>query len=85
MTLTGTIRGGVVILDGDVPLPEGTSVTVAVASHVPTSSPSTADKMSEEERQRVLAIGRQIAALAIEGSPEPCSGADHDKILYGSP
>ena len=37
------------------------------------------------EQRRVRATIDEIASLPIEGSPEPCSGRDHDKILYGKP
>lgn len=41
--------------------------------------------MTDEERQRLLAAIDRIASLPLEGSDEPFSGADHDKVLYGKP
>jgi hypothetical protein len=41
--------------------------------------------MAEEEHRRLLEAIDRIAALPMEGSQEPFSGADHDKVLYGKP
>ena len=84
MTLHGKIQNGVVVLEENPGLAEGTPVTVLVESQ--SGRPAEPDeKMSPEEHQRVLAILDRIAALPIEGSSEPFSGADHDKVLYGKP
>ena len=81
MVIHGRIQNGVVTLQGDVSLPEGTEVTVLV----PTESESVPKALPEAERRRILKIMDHIAALPIEGSTEPFSGADHDKVLYGKP
>jgi hypothetical protein len=88
MTLHGTIQNGVVVLEGGTALPDGTPVEVIVArspfgSAPPVPPPS--ESMTEEERQRLLAAIDRIASLPLEGSDEPFSGADHDKVLYGKP
>jgi hypothetical protein len=54
-------------------------------SVVVVAAPRTSEKLSEAERQRICGILDRIAALPIEGSTEPFSGADHDKVLYGKP
>jgi hypothetical protein len=41
--------------------------------------------MTEEEHRRIMEIMDRIAKLPIEGSGEPFSGRDHDKVLYGQP
>lgn len=81
MVIRGLVQNGVVVLPGDVSLPEGTEVTVTV--HAPTEARE--DQMSEAERRRILEIMDRIAALPIEGDNQPFSGADHDKVLYGKP
>jgi hypothetical protein len=84
MTLHGRISNGVVVLDEAISLPEGTPVEVFVAA-THASAPSAPEKMSEEERQRVLAILDRIASLPDENPDDTFSGADHDKVLYGKP
>jgi hypothetical protein len=88
MTLHGKVQNGVVVFDGGAGLPEGTPVEVIVAAS-PTggapAAPPPSDRMSEEERQRVLAIIDRIASLPDENPGDTFSGADHDKVLYGKP
>ena len=81
MVIRGLVQNGVVVLPGDVSLPEGTEVTVTVRA--PTEARG--DQMSEAERRRILEIMDRIAALPIEGDDQPFSGADHDKVLYAEP
>ena len=85
MTLHGTVRSGVVVLEGGAALPEGTPVTVVVEPIQATAPPTQEERMSEEEHRRIMEIMDRIAALPIEGSSEPFSGRDHDKALYGKP
>ena len=82
MTLQGTIQNGVVVLDRATDLPEGTPVTVFVTPPQTAAPREQLERMSEVERLRVLAIIDRIASLPLEGSDEPFSGADHDKVLY---
>jgi hypothetical protein len=82
MTLHGKIQNGMVVFEGNPQLPEGAPVTVLVDPPRPAPAAND-DQMSEEEHQRILAIMDRIAALPIEGSGEPFSGRDHDKVLYG--
>jgi predicted DNA-binding antitoxin AbrB/MazE fold protein len=81
MVIRGRVQHGVVVLENQVSLPEGTEVTVEVCA----APKATGERMSEQERHRILEIMDRIAALPIEGDPEPFSGADHDKVLYGEP
>lgn len=85
MTLHGTIRSGVVVLEGGAALPEGTPVTVVVEQAQAATAPAQAERMTEDHRRKLLAAMDAIAALPIEGSKEPFSGRDHDQVLYGKP
>jgi hypothetical protein len=85
MTLHGKILNGMVVLEGGTELPDGTPVTVLVEPGISAPLPVPEERMSDEEHGRILAIGARIASLPIEGSKEPFSGADHDKVLYGAP
>ncbi|MGA2067401.1 MAG: hypothetical protein ABSG86_20690 [Thermoguttaceae bacterium] len=69
------------MLEEAVSVPEGTEVTVVVATPQATSG----DVLPEAERRRIQEIMDHIAALPLEGDQEPFSGADHDKVLYGKP
>jgi hypothetical protein len=77
MVVQGRVENGVVVLRNGF-LPEGTEVRV-----VPTAPLAHREVLSEAERLRIFAVMEQIAALPVEGSSEPFSGADHDKVLYG--
>jgi hypothetical protein len=79
MVFRGRIEKGVVVLDEDVSLPEGTEVTVVVRSAPEPRGKTTA----EAQNRRLVDTFQRIASLPIEGAPEPFSGADHDKVLYG--
>lgn len=70
-----------VALESGISLPDGTEVTVIV----PAAPEPVKDKMSDEERRRVLQILDRIAALPDENPGDTFSGADHDKVLYGEP
>jgi hypothetical protein len=80
MVIRGRIQNGVVVLETDASVPEGTEVEVVVRA-----APEAAnDVILDAERQRVLQIMDRIASLPDEGMKDPFSGADHDKVLYGS-
>ena len=81
MTFVGRVKNGVVVLEHGASLPEGTEVSVVV----PAARAVNTEKLSEAERRRICEILDRIATLPIEGSCEPFSGADHDKVLYGKP
>lgn len=86
MVLRGHVENGVIVLDNGAQLPNGTRVSILAESiPSPSEQPESHERMSDEERQRILEIMDRIAALPIEGDPEPFSGADHDKVLYGKP
>jgi hypothetical protein len=82
MVLHGKILGGVVVLDEGAHLPEGACVSVIPEVEAPPERP---DRMTPEEHARVLSILDRIAALPIVGKTDPFSGADHDRVLYGTP
>ncbi len=81
MVIRGRIQNGVVVLEADASLLEGTEVTVVV----PAAPETPGDRMSEQERRRILEIMDRIAALPDENPGDTFSGADHDKALYGEP
>jgi hypothetical protein len=86
MVAHGRVQNGVVVLEDDVHLPDGTRVTVLPEPPQPATTVEGAkDRMSDEERKRIREIMDRIAALPIEGKSDPFSGADHDKVLYGKP
>jgi predicted DNA-binding antitoxin AbrB/MazE fold protein len=93
MVIRGRVEHGVVVLDERVSLPEGTEVTVTIGAGpelgeamVPEVKPrDDGDRMSDEERRRILEIMDRIAAMPDENPGDTFSGADHDKALYGAP
>jgi hypothetical protein len=85
MTLHGTVRSGVVVLEGGAALPEGTPVTVLVAPAPTGAPPAQEEHMTEEEHRRIMEIMDRIAALPSENPGDTFSGKDHDKVLYGEP
>jgi hypothetical protein len=85
MTISGIVQNGVVVLEGGTALPDGTPVTVLVEQRQSAPLCPQNERMSEEERQRVLAILDRISSLPDENPGDTFSGADHDKVLYGMP
>jgi len=85
MTLHGKVHNGVVVLDGNAELPEGTPVTVLVEQQANASIRQYPDKLSPEEIRRRKAVLDEITALPNENPGDTFSGADHDKVLYGEP
>jgi hypothetical protein len=81
MVIQGRIQDGVVVLENNVSVPEGTEVTVVVRA-----APEPAREIiSEAERRRVVEIMDRIAALPDENPGDTFSGAEHDRVLYGAP
>jgi hypothetical protein len=76
MTVQGTIRGGVVVLDQPIQVPDGTKVAVIVST-------SSSDKPLDEAHARRIAALEELLAIPNENPGDNFSGADHDKILYG--
>ncbi|MBI2190691.1 MAG: hypothetical protein HYU36_01745 [Planctomycetes bacterium] len=87
MVARGRVKNGIVVLESDSGLPEGTPVIVWPDAPLAHAAARTGeeDRMAEEEHRRLLEAIDRIAALPMEGSQEPFSGADHDKVLYGKP
>jgi hypothetical protein len=81
MIARGRVQNGVVVLDDNVRLPDGT--LVVVWPEAPVSAQSATQESSPEEQHRRLEAIDRIAALPLEGSSEPFRGADHDQALYG--
>ncbi len=81
--MQGVVHNGVVVFEPGCQVPEGAVVSVYVAPQVP-ALPNR-DRMTEEERQRLLAIVNRITSLPNENPGDTFSGADHDKVLYGEP
>ena len=81
MIVRGRAQDGVIVLLDGATLPEDAEVLIELVA--PPDVPS--DRMTEEEQKRILDELDRIASLPIEGDPEPFSGADHDKVLYGKP
>jgi hypothetical protein len=86
MVIRGRVHNGVVVFPEGVRLPEGSAVCIVPEGTMAAVSQRTAaGQLSEEEHRKRLDILAEIAALPIEGSSEPFSGADHDRVLYGRP
>jgi hypothetical protein len=81
MVIRGRVKEGVVVLEDQVSLPEGTQVTVAVCA----PPEAAAQPLPEEERRRIRKIMDRIAALPDENPGDTFTGADHDQVLYGEP
>jgi len=93
MVIRGRVEHGVVVLEEQVSLPEGTEVTVMVRAAAESGQAAERGatprdqqgRVSDEEHQGIVAELERIAALPIEGRRDPFSGANHDKVLYGEP
>ena len=48
--LTGTVKGGVIVLDGDIQLPEGTKVRIEILKATLSLTPEEEEEFSEWER-----------------------------------
>lgn len=75
MTLHGQVRGGVIVFDPPVVLPEGTEVQV----HVVISSGEVSSDASESLYERLKPL-----VGAAKGLPTDLA-AQHDHYLYGTP
>jgi len=79
MVIRGRVHNGVVILEQNASVPDGTEVTVIINSRS-NGSPAT---MTDVELQRYRdALGR-LDALPNESPDDDFSGAHHDRALYG--
>jgi hypothetical protein len=76
MTLHGHVQNGIIILDGNVPLPEGAAVEVQVI--VP------ARKTNSDEVLPTLAESLKDFIGILEDLPEDAA-TNHDHYLYGTP
>jgi hypothetical protein len=79
MVIRGRVRNGVVVLEDEASLPEGTEVTVAVCAE----PAAAAGSITEEHHRRLREARQAIEALPNESPGDDFSGADHDRVLYG--
>jgi len=78
MTVQGIIRGGQVVLDQAIQVPDGTKVSIYV--------PSTVHQKAlpvEEEVARSKAALAELLAIPDENPGDDFSAVDKDKVLYG--
>lgn len=81
MEIQGHYQNGLIVPNDGTSLPDGTEVTITV----PSPSPTASNKMTAEDRQRYVSALARIDAVPNECPGDAFSGADHDRILYGSP
>jgi hypothetical protein len=81
MVIRGRVQNGMIALESDILLPDGTEVVVTVR----TGANADVDSMSEQDRRGVREIMDRIAALPDENPGDSFSGADHDRVLYAEP
>ena len=82
MEYDGTIKGGVVVFTGDVPLPDGTRVRVQPvpeASQSAESTPTDSTSQSETLGQRLMKFAGRARGLPSDAA------RNHDHYLYGTP
>ena len=72
MIIRGRIKNGVVVLDGDVRLPEGEEVTVVASAQSP---PQTRYQVSEERRNAILGL------IGIWKTDNPPSDEEVERII----
>jgi hypothetical protein len=84
MIARGHVKNGVIVLEDDMRLPEGTHVVVFPETPTPPGSTSQESLPPEQHRRLLEAIDR-IAALPLTGPDDAFRGADHDQALYGNP
>jgi hypothetical protein len=77
MTLQGTIRGGMVVLDQPVQVPDGTKVSVFVPS------PKQREMSVQEEVARQKAALAELLALPNENPGDTFSAENYKEFLYG--
>jgi hypothetical protein len=83
MEIQGHYQNGLIVPNDGTALPDGTEVTIKVT--VPSHPATTNSEMTEQQRQHYLAALARIDAVPNESPGDAFSGADHDRILYGSP
>lgn len=79
MVIRGRVEHGVVVLEGNTSLPEGTDVEVVVRAGLSADGGA----MSQEQRKRYLEALARIDAVPNENPGDTFRGADHDRVLYG--
>ena len=82
MNARGKIRNGKVVLDGPIPLPDGTEVEVRPAKK--RKSPAKPKKPKTKAKPRTLAERLANVIGKATGLP-PDASVNHDHYLYGTP
>ncbi len=78
MTLQGTIRDGMVVLDGTVHVPDGTKVSV----FVPSTAAHGARSVEEQVAHSKAALA-ELVAIPDENPNDDFRAEDMEKVLYG--
>lgn len=81
VTYRGWVKNGVVLVEGDVELPEGIEVRIELENGAEAVSPS---------RDREPTIGQKLAALGRWAETLPCDlpedlAENHDHYIHGTP
>jgi len=84
MIARGHVHKGVIVLEDDSSLPEGTPVVVWPETPIPANG-AQGELPPEEQHRRLLAAIDRIASLPLEGPSEPFRDADYDQAIYGRP
>ena len=79
MVIRGRVENGVVILEQNTTVPDGTEVTVIISSNF-NGSP---EAMTDVERQKYREALDRLDALPNERPDDDFSGKHHDRALYG--
>ncbi len=78
MTYKGTVKGGVVVVDGPAGLPEGAEVQIEVTSSSRSDGP-VLDENGQTLGQKLLKYAGKATGLPSDAS------RNHDLYLYGTP
>jgi predicted DNA-binding antitoxin AbrB/MazE fold protein len=78
MVIRGRIENGVVVLENEISLPEGTEVMIEIRA----PEVGEGEAMSEERRQRLRETMDRIASLPNKNPGDTFRGVDHDRELY---
>jgi hypothetical protein len=81
MEYDGTIKDGVVVFSGQVPLPDGTRVRVQ-----PVGEPSSSPDVTTSQPSPPQTLGQRLMRFAGRARGMPRDAArNHDHYLYGTP
>ena len=80
MVLHGRVANGVIVIEGNLPLPEGAAVSVSY----PAAPLDQSAQVSLNGRQAALDELERLRNLPNENPGDDFDAADHDRELYGS-